>query len=303
MYHLQSRCHELKYFIKTACTLQNWGWKLERINKTAQLLLQLQIRHRKMDDTLTEIQAFLRIDETAAEFLARTYAAPIFTSVPFIDGRMPLRQGNVIEVSGMTGSGKTELLIQVGLDLNVWSKSKQKTDLTSPCCVFYCSWQSHLSSLKNYTTYPLVGSKQTSSFTTWTASLISSACSNFWGDASPQPLPTLGTLNCSLHLSTAYIHVSPCVFSTCFFQQTLSTTTSKKTIIQEPSTANRHHRVSYRHQFKPFPPHPMPQQLWIPHLSQNPPTPHHTAHSPWWSWCWCHPYWQYSCILLHRQSL
>src|SRR5687767_1453461 len=67
-----------------------------------------------MNESVHEVYNFLRIDETAAEFLARTHVAPLHTGVPFIDRRMPVRPGTVIEVTGMTGSGKTELLLQVG---------------------------------------------------------------------------------------------------------------------------------------------------------------------------------------------
>ena len=60
-----------------------------------------------------ELLAFLRPDETAAELLARTYVEPFYTGLPLVDQHVSFRPGNVLEVAGAAGSGKTELLLQV----------------------------------------------------------------------------------------------------------------------------------------------------------------------------------------------
>lgn len=62
---------------------------------------------------MDEVLAFLRPDETAAAFLARSYVASLPTGVPLIDGFVSLRGGNVLEVTGPHGSGKSEVLVQV----------------------------------------------------------------------------------------------------------------------------------------------------------------------------------------------
>ena len=53
---------------------------------------------------------FLKPDETAAEFLARTHAEPIGTGLFFAAS---LRPGQVLEISGPSGAAKSEILIQV----------------------------------------------------------------------------------------------------------------------------------------------------------------------------------------------
>ena len=60
-----------------------------------------------------ELLAFLRPDETAAELLARTYVEPLYTGVSLLDNFVSLRPGNVLEVAGAAGTGKTEILAQV----------------------------------------------------------------------------------------------------------------------------------------------------------------------------------------------
>ena len=64
-------------------------------------------------DPLQAALSLLQPDETAAQFLARTFAEQIFTGVPFIDHRSPLRGTHVLEVCGLAGTGKTELLYSV----------------------------------------------------------------------------------------------------------------------------------------------------------------------------------------------
>eukprot|EP00899_Mesostigma_viride_P025357 jgi/Mesvir1/6005/Mv00752-RA.1 len=59
-----------------------------------------------------EIKQLLSFDETASEFLARTHVEPLRTGVFFIDKCRVLRAGDVLEITGDSGSGKTEVLIQ-----------------------------------------------------------------------------------------------------------------------------------------------------------------------------------------------
>ena len=58
--------------------------------------------------------AFLKPDETAAQLLARTHVEPISTSLPFAS---TLRQGQILEVSGPSGTAKSEILQQVRLEI------------------------------------------------------------------------------------------------------------------------------------------------------------------------------------------
>jgi ABC-type protease/lipase transport system fused ATPase/permease subunit len=62
---------------------------------------------------MEEILAFLRPDESALQFLARTYVPPVLTALPLIDNHVVIRPGNVVEVVGPSGSGKTEVLHNV----------------------------------------------------------------------------------------------------------------------------------------------------------------------------------------------
>lgn len=57
--------------------------------------------------------AFLRPDETAAEFLARTHVEPLMTGLPLLDHHVSIRPGQVVEVAGPAGSGKSDVLVQV----------------------------------------------------------------------------------------------------------------------------------------------------------------------------------------------
>eukprot|EP00897_Mesotaenium_endlicherianum_P007903 jgi/Mesen1/7140/ME000037S06500 len=71
-----------------------------------------------MDDRdaafLAEARLFLVPDETASALLSRTYVEPFFTSVPFMD-RVSLTPGSVVEISGASGSAKSEVLLQMAL--------------------------------------------------------------------------------------------------------------------------------------------------------------------------------------------
>lgn len=71
-----------------------------------------------MNASVEQIYAFLAADETAAEFLARTYVAPLRTGVPLIDNRTSLRPTSVVEISGNSRSGKTEVLLNVCFHFN-----------------------------------------------------------------------------------------------------------------------------------------------------------------------------------------
>ena len=55
----------------------------------------------------------LEPNETAQTFLTRTLAEKISTGVGILDRRSPLRPTSVLEISGLAGSGKTELLYSV----------------------------------------------------------------------------------------------------------------------------------------------------------------------------------------------
>lgn len=58
--------------------------------------------------------SFLQPDESMRDFLSRTFVEPLRTSLPFIDSAA-IRPGNVVEICGASGSGKTEILTQVHL--------------------------------------------------------------------------------------------------------------------------------------------------------------------------------------------
>lgn len=65
-----------------------------------------------MTETAESLLQFLTPDETAAQLLKRVAVEPLLTGVPFFDGRTRLRPNHLALISGCTGSGKTELLIQ-----------------------------------------------------------------------------------------------------------------------------------------------------------------------------------------------
>ena len=58
-----------------------------------------------------ELRAFIQPDETAFDLFARTATDPIPTGVFFLGH---LRAGQVLEVTGTSGTAKSELLLQVG---------------------------------------------------------------------------------------------------------------------------------------------------------------------------------------------
>ena len=57
--------------------------------------------------------AFLQPQETAASLLLRTFLEPLRTGVPVIDHHVLLRPGDILEISGVSGAAKSELLLQV----------------------------------------------------------------------------------------------------------------------------------------------------------------------------------------------
>ncbi|KDD72808.1 hypothetical protein H632_c2872p0 [Helicosporidium sp. ATCC 50920] len=59
------------------------------------------------------LKAWLEPDETAAEFLNRVRLEALRTGVFFMDQALELRPGHVVEVTGASGSCKTDILVQV----------------------------------------------------------------------------------------------------------------------------------------------------------------------------------------------
>ena len=66
-----------------------------------------------MEDELEQVQRFLAPEETAAQLLARTFVAPLRTGLPLIDRFLAFRGGQVLEVAGGAGVGRTTALLQV----------------------------------------------------------------------------------------------------------------------------------------------------------------------------------------------
>lgn len=56
-----------------------------------------------------ELHAFLQPDETAFELLSRTAIEPVQTGVFFLGY---LRVGQLLEITGQSGTAKSEILIQ-----------------------------------------------------------------------------------------------------------------------------------------------------------------------------------------------
>ncbi|GMH42861.1 hypothetical protein BSKO_10780 [Bryopsis sp. KO-2023] len=66
------------------------------------------------EESREELLACLRPDETVASLLKRGYVERRRTNIPFIDNHLgSLKPGRVLEVAGASGSGKTELLLQL----------------------------------------------------------------------------------------------------------------------------------------------------------------------------------------------
>lgn len=67
--------------------------------------------------SLEEVQALLAPDESAASFFRRIQCERCLTGLGLIDRNVSLRPGVVLEAAGPHGSGKTELLLQVALNV------------------------------------------------------------------------------------------------------------------------------------------------------------------------------------------
>lgn len=59
---------------------------------------------------MTDLSAFIRPDETALQLYARNYVQPVQTGISFCQTVTP---GQIVEVCGRSGSGKTTFLLQV----------------------------------------------------------------------------------------------------------------------------------------------------------------------------------------------
>lgn len=71
-----------------------------------------QLTSGKMDHTEADLLAWMQPDETAAEFLRRTVTESLSSGIALVDQHTSLRPGQVLEIVGRTGSGKSELLMQ-----------------------------------------------------------------------------------------------------------------------------------------------------------------------------------------------
>lgn len=67
-------------------------------------------------NTLEETLAFLAPSETARAYLDRALREPLRSGIPFVDARDPepaLRAGEIVEIVGAPGSGKTEFVTEI----------------------------------------------------------------------------------------------------------------------------------------------------------------------------------------------
>ena len=63
---------------------------------------------------MADYALFLEPDETAFELFARVVVEPVYLGIPFLDqGALLLRPGHVVELSGQSGTAKSDLLLQV----------------------------------------------------------------------------------------------------------------------------------------------------------------------------------------------
>ncbi|KAL4434432.1 hypothetical protein ABPG75_000873 [Micractinium tetrahymenae] len=62
-----------------------------------------------------ELAAFLAPDETAASLLARTFVTPLRTGLPLVDRFTSFRGGQLLELAGAAGCGRTTALLQVAV--------------------------------------------------------------------------------------------------------------------------------------------------------------------------------------------
>jgi ABC-type lipoprotein export system ATPase subunit len=63
--------------------------------------------------TKEQLLKYVQPDETATEFLQRHVREALPTGIPLVDQHVTFRPGQILEVVGPSGSGKSELLIQV----------------------------------------------------------------------------------------------------------------------------------------------------------------------------------------------
>ena len=59
---------------------------------------------------MADLSAFIRPDETALQLYARNYVEPVNTGICFCQTVIP---GQIVEICGRSGSGKTTFLLQV----------------------------------------------------------------------------------------------------------------------------------------------------------------------------------------------
>jgi len=67
-------------------------------------------------DTTEKALRFLRPDESARAYLERALTEPLASGIPWLDARAPepaLRPGEIIEIVGQGGSGKTEIALEI----------------------------------------------------------------------------------------------------------------------------------------------------------------------------------------------
>ena len=62
---------------------------------------------------MADYALFLEPDETAFELFARVVVEPVCLGIPFLDQALLLRPGHVVELSGQSGTAKSDLLVQV----------------------------------------------------------------------------------------------------------------------------------------------------------------------------------------------
>ena len=62
---------------------------------------------------LGDLAKFLNPDETFGDLLARCHSEPLVLGVKLLEDLVSVRANQLIEISGVSGSGKTELLTQV----------------------------------------------------------------------------------------------------------------------------------------------------------------------------------------------
>lgn len=91
----------------------------------------------QMDEQEAEALSFLQPDETAAQLLSRCHVESLRTGLAFIDGRSPLRPGCFVEIGGLAGTGKTEILYSVSawrMAFNMYECCNYSTCISSTYC-------------------------------------------------------------------------------------------------------------------------------------------------------------------------